>query len=234
MTKDEMKRLTEKEELLLSRHYDGECGFISRFQVQRLLTRNYQAKLFFNGLSTIGAECRAISSEAKGVDLWSRIDSRITAEESAAFYLGERRSAPTNEQATAFKSIRFNQTLFGGLSGMAVAATVLIIFAQPAAKDGKDAATLATLPQPFRQAALGALDSQPIRFNRRDNSTLEVDWMRANGPLKLLQNPSEKSAVIWVRRNKAPTATLRAVDITSAIKVPSRLGLAVIPQELLR
>lgn len=234
MTKDEIKMLTEKEELLLSRHFDGECGFISRFQAQRLLIRNDQAKLFFNGLSAVGAECRAISSEAKGVDLWSRIDSRITAEESAAFYLGERRSAPTTELAPAFKRIRLNQALFGGLSGAAVAATLLIILAQPAAKDGKAAATLATLPQPFKQAALGALDSQPIRFNRRDDSTLEVDWMRANGPLKLLQNPSGKSAVIWVRRKNIPTATLRAVDIPPVIEATPHLGLGVIPLDQLR
>lgn len=57
MTKNEIKMLTEKEELLLSRHFDGECGFISRFQAQRLLIRNDQAKLFLMGslLSALNA-----------------------------------------------------------------------------------------------------------------------------------------------------------------------------------
>jgi hypothetical protein len=36
---------------------------------------------------------------------------------------------------------------------------------------------------------------------------MEVDWMRANGPLALIQNPQGKSAIIWVRRK--PSAAMR-------------------------
>ena len=29
---------------------------------------------------------------------------------------------------------------------------------------------------------------------------MEVDWMRGDGPLRVIQNPSEKSTIIWVKR----------------------------------
>jgi hypothetical protein len=57
---------------------------------------------------------------------------------------------------------------------------------------------------------------------------MEVDWMRGNGSLQLIQNPNGKSATIWVRKKAATTAATR-VAATPTIRVLEQEGIDVPP-----
>lgn len=187
--------LSESEEALLSQYFDGECSFITRRRAQRLINSNPLAQVFLEHLTSVGSQLKQESAlSGVSVDLWSKIEARIDSEERAALYLGERRREP--ERLSLLDQLRSKQALFGGLSGAAVAASVLLFVAAPA-----DKSSVGPAPQSFQQAAVGGLEAQPASFSPNAQPAMEVDWMRANGSLKLFQNPSGKSATIWVRRN---------------------------------
>jgi hypothetical protein len=77
----------------------------------------------------------------------------------------------------------------------------------------------------FHQASLGP---QQAQFGGR--STMEVDWMRANGPLKIIQSPSGKSGIIWVqRRTTMPSLRNQAINPTPTIRALREEGLDVKP-----
>ena len=232
MVNEDSRMLTEHEEILLSQYFDGESGFFTRRRAERLIASNPLAKAFLENLSGIATDVRA-ASEASVIkaDLWSRIENRIEAEERAAFYLGDRRESA--EASRFLPNIRSRQAFFGGLSGAAVAAAVLIVVSQPST--GKQPPSASPTPG-FRQNALGGLDARPASFTNGSQSTMEVDWMRSNnGSLKLIQNPSGKSATIWVRRRAAFKPAPRAIgaaQATPALIETPHLGIDGQPKEL--
>mgnify|MGYP006275208593 CR=1 FL=1 len=222
MTKQDWQEgLTEREELLLSQYFDGECGFMARRSAEKLISSNPLARDFLASLESAGSTCRAAAQEsAVSADLWSRIDARIESEERAAFYLGERRRDA--EPQSFLSRLRSRQALWGGLSGALAAAVVLVFFVAPVGKSSSGA----LLPgQPFHQAAVGGLAAEPASLTSNPRSAMEVDWMRANGSLKLFQDPSGKSATIWVRRRPAAARAVKAAQATPGISATPHLYL---------
>ena len=245
-----MAQLSEREEQLLSKYFDGECGWLGRFRAKQLLGRNSAARSFFEALSLIGTETQQLSGQK--VDLWQAINRRIDQEERAALYLGERRAS------TETKRIVWNPGFTWGASGaMVTAGLAVIVFATsstssnttqqaraaagvlPQVQGVERSATLeqASMPQSsiqqnsfipqemIPQAALvsegGASPrSLPNSASFRDplSEMVEVDWMRSNGSLRLLQDPGERSAIIWVKRKRQPLPVFEGPN-RSGIKI---------------
>ncbi len=212
------RTLTERQELLLCRYFDGECGVLGRYTAKRLLESNQAARGFFDQLSTIRTECQESRSQIHDADsdLWQRISSRIESEERAAFYLGSRREELSTPRARVIDKLHTPQAIMGGLSGAAVAALALVFITRsttPAAifTEAGGGVSSSRPPSDVTQVSLG--NPSPRRLTgpsaraRTLASSMEVDWMRANGPLALIQNPQGKSAIIWVRRK--PSAGMR-------------------------
>jgi hypothetical protein len=227
MRDDESTTLTEKEMLLLSAYADEQCSFLSRILAERLIKKKPDAQLFISNLQQTSSLFQEHSpSREIAVDLWSKIDQRITAEERAALYLGKRENSPQKEVTSLFQRIASSQALFGGLSGAAVAALVLVFISRPA-KPGEilpvytGGPVAAVNSSAFHQTGLAA-SSAP-------QSTMEVDWMRGNGSLQLIQNPESKSAIIWVRRRNQTNSTPARAIATPTIRVLEREGIDVTP-----
>jgi hypothetical protein len=218
MSRLNTKTLTERQELLLCRYFDGECGICGRYAAKSLLAKNSDAREFFEQLSTIKTECLEISSRSDDTcgDLWGRISARIESEERAAFYLGSRREERSRSGTSLAQKLYNPQVVMGGLSGAVVAALALVIITRTSSPTeilsvARDGMVSSSAPSDVTQVALGGANPQrPINSSRRTRSlasSMEVDWMRANGPLALIQNPQGKSAIIWVRRK--PSAAMR-------------------------
>jgi hypothetical protein len=225
------KELSEKQQLLLSSYIDNECSFISRFLAERLVKTNSEARFFVQNLKNTAQTYRSVATPGDtSVDLWDRISNRIQNEERAALYLGQRKPAVEFGEASLLGRLLSRQVVFGGLSGAAIAATVLVTIARPT-KPGEilpvytGGPGVAINSSAFHQASLGA---QQAEFGAR--STMEVDWMRANGPLKIIQNPSGKSGIIWVqKRSMMPSLKTQAINPTPTIRALREEGLDVKP-----
>jgi hypothetical protein len=231
MRESAIKELSEQQEMLLSSYVDNECSFLSRVRAERLIKRSEAAKLFVKNLKNTSQTYRSLFSETtSSPDLWDKISQRITAEERAALYLGERR--PTTERAESPSRGGFlsRHAVIGGLSGAAVAACVLMLVTRPT-KPGEilpvytGGPVAATNRSAFHQASLG---SSPQ--GTAPSSAMEVDWMRSTGSLKIIQSPSDNSAIFWVRRRS--TGEIRraqAIKATPTIRVLREEGLDVTP-----
>lgn len=216
MSRLNKKTLTERQELLLCRYFDGECGLCGRYVAKSLLAKNPDAREFFEQLSAIKTECQEACSQNDEIcgDLWGRISARIESEERAAFYLGSRRQEPIRSGTSLGQKLYKPQVIMGGLSGAAVAGLALIFITRTSSPTeiltvARGGTSGSSAPSDVTQVALGGANQRrPSKSGARTLSpSMEVDWMRANGPLALIQNPQGKSAIIWVRRK--PTAAMR-------------------------
>ncbi len=223
--------LSEQQQLLLSSYVDNECSFISRVRAERLIKRNNIAKAFVQDLKNTSQTLRSfLSSTPTSPDLWDRISQRIDAEERAALYLGQRKPETQEMERSFLASFFSKQSVIGGLSGAAVAACVLMLISRPT-KPGEIIPVYTGGPvaahnrSAFHQASLGTAPQ-----GAGSGSSMEVDWMRSNGSLKIIQNPNDKSAIFWVRK-RPNGASLRSLGInpTPTIRSLREEGLDVTP-----
>lgn len=231
MRENRSKDLSEKQQLLLSSYVDNECSYIPRLLAERLLKTNAEARLFVQSLKNASLAYRShMDTNGASVDLWNRISTRIEGEERAALYLGQREPVREGSTSSLIERILSRQAVLGGLSGAAVAATVLVFVSRPA-KPGEilpvytGGPVAAHNPAAFHQASLG---TETQGYNPQ--SAMEVDWMRGKGSFKIIQNPNDKSAIIWVRKKPFASALPnQAVKATPTIRVLNEQGLDVLP-----
>lgn len=106
--------LSNKQEILLQRYYDKECGFYGRFLAKRLLGKNSEATQYINSLKSCS---EALQTEIHNIEneftsnMWNRILARIEQESEVL------NRAKYSEKV---KRLRFNN-LWWGVSGAGVA-----------------------------------------------------------------------------------------------------------------
>ena len=232
MRQSRSKELSEKQQILLSTYIDNECSFVSRILAERLIKTNSEARLFVHNLKNTSQTYRSlIPTHDTSIDLWDRISTRIDSEERAAIYLGQRKPELEAPGPSFFEKLLSQQALLGGLSGAAVAAAVLVFVARPS-KPGEILPVYTGGPvaahnsSAFHQASLG---NGTLPAGSR--SAMEVDWVRGNGSFKIIQNPNDKSAIIWVRKRPfaAPLGN-QTIKPTPTIRVLDEQGLDVTPK----
>ncbi|MEY4668353.1 MAG: hypothetical protein RL518_1052 [Pseudomonadota bacterium] len=225
------KGLSEQQQLLLSLYVDNECSFISRMRAEWLIKRNSFAQVFVQNLRNTSQTYRSLFSDtASSPELWDRISQRIDVEERSALYLGERKPATEQREQPALIAWFSKQSVIGGLSGAAVAACVLMLVSPPTRPAEilpvyTGGPVAAHNPSAFHQASLGA-SAQGISAG----PSMEVDWMRSNGSLKIIQHPNDKSAIFWVRkRPNAANLRAQAVKATPTVRAFHEQGIDVTP-----
>ena len=225
------KDLSEQQQLLLSSYVDNECSFISRIRAERLLKRSETAKLFVRNIKHSSQTYRSLFSDTQhSSDLWDKISRRIDAEERSALYLGERKPAVAEGERQAVASFFSKQAILGGLSGAAVAACVLLLISRPTKPSEiipvyTGGPVAAHNSSAFHQASLGSSPKSSA-----NGSSMEVDWMRSNGSLKIIQNPNDNSAIFWVRKRQSGThLRTQGAKATPTIRALQQEGLDVTP-----
>jgi len=214
----------ERQEMLLCSFYDGQSGFFGTLKAKRLLARSSEARNYFEQLGKISAASQSwfnldenSRDSAEEISLWKQVSQRIDQEERAAFYLGSRRLSLVGADKAGRTALI--PTLSAGFAGtMAVAAMAMFIFL-PASDVGilnnstSSEFTAGVGPQEiatrgFRDQSDEGVNfvsherAEPLRITEsRLNRAMEVDWMRSQGRVRLIQSPSERSAIIWVKRD---------------------------------
>jgi hypothetical protein len=220
--------LSIQQQLLLSSYVDNECSFISRIRAERLIKRNSAAKVFIQDLKNTSQTLRSLLSDTPASpDLWDRISQRIDAEERAALYLGQRKPETEEMDRSFLASFFSKQSVIGGLSGAAVAACVLMLISRPT-KPGEIIPVYTGGPvAAHNRGALHQASLSSTLQGAGSSSSMEVDWMRSNGSLKIIQNPNDKSAIFWVR--KRSTRTSLGIKPTPTIRSLREEGVDVMP-----
>ena len=220
--------LSFREEKLLQAYFDSECGAIGRWWARRLLARRRSAGAFFESLrvgarEVLGSFDGGADAQQGGekVDLWNRISARIDQEERSLMFLGKR---DFRERAQGVWRLSWTRPVGWGLSGAVVTAGVaMLIFGQfsPQAQSAFSAAGSPSLGgdaqanpsyQPvamdmgesdFRAEAGTAEQemSSAHALNRKVPRALEVDWMRSHGRVRMIQDSSDRAAILWVNRD---------------------------------
>lgn len=232
--------LSEKEEILLLKYHDGECGYLDNLRVKRLL-RRAEARCFLESMRnamkmTVGrmqqeiSQAAAAPTTASASKVWNSVSARIEVEEKTAVLLGERRLAPEQQSLFEFAHI-FSIPKFGLSMAGALALALLAVVIVPWGKDARDGVEVASLgvspdapsnavisrekdlqvrPRVKRDPVVSLVSSNVStkrprvvfrRYYGRDRNTVEVDWMKSDGRVRVIQSPSDRAGIIWVNRN---------------------------------
>lgn len=210
--------LSEKEELLLMRFHDGDCGWFERWRAQRLVDRKSSAAEFIASLSSC-QRIFAADKSGQSVDLWDGIQRRILAEERAALYTRERapvvgdtaRSVGFPISAADIRSRLAWRFTWAG-SGAAVAALALMLLF--GGSSGEPTYITPGLIASSRSGQAENIPSgSPQVLRESIPTTFQVDWMRGNGRVKLYEEASRNAPVIWVRRKDPTTGKMVATAV---------------------
>lgn len=222
---DTTQPLTEKQEVLIEKYVDGECGILSKFKARRLLANNRSARQFLDSLLSLAEELRDFELKQNNpkVDMWDQVSMRIEQEERAERFLGKRNESEKVSAKVSWTSLGW------GFSGSLVTAGivgVVIAFSgrsNPSSKGDDFTKRL--------ERSLEVLDAQgdsrpsAQNVNLPVSSTLrrpvEVDWMRSDGRVHMIQDPQERSAIIWVKRQHPGLAAIDDGSDAQSLARPS-------------
>ena len=225
--------LSEREEELLARFFDNEASFFERFRVKSLRRMKPAATDdFLQSLAVIreisrGELAGVLKDNPVQVDLWQGINQRLDEEERLAIYYHSDRAVsvdatPEQESFVSRLMDRFAWSVSGGV--VAACATFLLIQPSPQPFD------LSRLKSSsFLQSVSGhggevsPVVSRSQIYRRSAPHVVEVDWMRSDGRVQMLHEPTDHSAMIWVRKRQPIGSMLsrggRGIVSESAIPV---------------
>ena len=200
--------LTEHEEKLILRYLDRQANLIDKFKIKRLLSKNAAAGEYLGTMKNLGEKLRAdahsLSFQSTRVDLWNRISNRIDQEQRAELFLGRRQA--TSVRPNAFHNL-FSRPLYVGAGAFATAAVMLLIV--PMLRTTGGGTTLGVNPEQMAsriQLSTPAVNlvstgrERPRIIEEGVPTSMEVDWMRSNGRVRVIQDPTDSSAIIWVKK----------------------------------
>ncbi len=213
-----LPELSEAEEQLLTRYFDSETSLLDGLLVRSLKWRKSESVEQFLGLLGVireisrGEQAGILKTNPKPVDLWSKIDQRISEEERIAVFYGRERfsshnraALPAREEPSKVAEMlgRFVWSLGGGLVA-ACATFVMLRGPAPVTQmvglsHGSQEGNLAPVAvvRPVSDTA-----SSDLAYDDEGPHVVEVDWMRSDGRVRLLHQPQDRSALIWVKKRQ--------------------------------
>ncbi|MFM1848855.1 MAG: hypothetical protein RL417_2329 [Pseudomonadota bacterium] len=188
--------LTGREERLLSKLHDGECGFVERFRAERIRDRSAPAREFLALLNNTKKLAEERASRIEKGDLWSGIMTRIAQEERAEIFLGRRRTTAVER---FFGFLREHRHVAWGIPSGAALAGLIVLFVAPTPGSQNETPFGVANGSGVRAPVVNLASSSGARVRQ----PVEVDWVRGNGRVRVMQDPHRNSAIIWVRRPQA-------------------------------
>lgn len=199
-------RLSSRQERLLGRFFDGECRFWEKLAAGRLVRTSPAARAYLDSLKGLREACAP--RRAADVDLWSRISARIEQEQRSAILLGKRElNASWHERISGFRE-RFGSRMAWGVSGAFAAACAGFLALSIDAPGKKGTPELVADAKPAASSNLQLVSEHsgkagtPKIIDPSYPVALEVDWMRSDGRVSLMQDPARRSAIIWVKKRR--------------------------------
>lgn len=190
--------MKDKDELLLNKYVDNECGFFARRKAEKLIETSVEAKTYVASIGRLSENMQSVlAPERPHSDLWPRVSMRISQEENAAVFLGERKF---DEKRSIFSLPSLGFAMGSLVTALFLFSVWIPTSQQPGSlvpnASNQGALTLASAGSPVQPnpGRPQILNNEPFQ------SGIDVDWMRSTGRVRILQNPDERSAIIWIRK----------------------------------
>ncbi|NMC62804.1 MAG: hypothetical protein GYA55_06505 [SAR324 cluster bacterium] len=204
-----IEHLTPKQEALLERYFDNECGLLGRIRAASLLRNSESAKSFYTDLKSLN---EGITSYGKRLpelseDLWSKIEKGIDLGERLQFIEAEEKEWLGDFRRSVWEA--WARMSWGAAGGVAVAVLLLVLIKSPdlnntvnmapvAVKSEARAVQLASdAPRNLNSGALllGAAGLSPSFYR-----------LRSGGRVKVTRKPTEHSTILWISKKPVETA----------------------------
>ena len=215
--------LTESQEALLVRYYDGECGFFGHLQAQQLIKKSCAAREYLDDLVSVNRGLRFYSENLPrpSADLWKRIERRIVQEE---------RLQAVNVEGPGFIGMLLEdiRRLGWGMAGGLVAAGLAVVVANsssvvPASGHGSVATNNHVQAV---QLASGHSGSSSLRqssdgfLSAPKGAIMAIDWVRSAGKVNVIRHPSQSSTVFWIQQKEAALEKNAAAQRDASLPEP--------------
>lgn len=200
--KSNLTALTENQQKLLMRLADGECDAAEKVQAEALASAGGEAARFLEDLRAAGLQSRgALQPPQLSPQLWKRVFNRIDQEERLEAFLGERRSPRLRERFVEplLERLReFGWRMYGPAAAFAAICAVLIVRVSGSPLIGPAGQTLARgaegmVTEVSAAGMMGSVQdgkySPPVLLEDQAPVSIEVDWMKGRGAVKLIQGP---------------------------------------------
>lgn len=218
--------LLENEQKLLMRLVDGECGQAESLKAQDLISGNPEAALFVEELRSMSAQSRAaLHAPGLSPELWKRVLNRIEQEERAAVFLGERKVRGLRGRLVepVLDSLRnLGWRMYGPTAAFATICALFVIALSSnsaVSVGGQKFAGKASgeVVQASAAAEAGVVQdgsySPPVLLEERVPVSLDVDWMKSRGPIRLFQDPGARSTFLIIDKKRRGASRLNAKPV---------------------
>jgi len=205
----DFEHLTLKQEELLERYFDNECGLFGRIRASSLLRNSEAAKSFYTYLKSLSEGITLYEKRLPELseDIWSKIERGIDLGERLQMIEAEEKGGLGDFGKSLWET--WAKMSWGAAGGVAVAALLLVFIKSPdlsktvnmapvAIKSEARAVQLASdATQNLNSGALllGAAGISPS-FHR----------LRSGGRVKVTRKPTEHSTILWISRKPVETA----------------------------
>lgn len=238
-----MNELSNKQQMLLSRYLDNECGWFDQRLAEMLLARSAEARRWLHTLQCNSEATKTwLENRSEQVgDLWLEVADRLVQEERSEVFLGRRQEQGDGNWFDV-------RNLYWGAAGATFAAMLAVIVTNGVAPQREERAGLieeydhnspvlteasdargtlsveSKVREPQSNLTGGAValvggesalidertgayrpgdskrEPDDIALPNYHSNVVEVDWLRSDGRVRMLQGAKERVPIIWVRR----------------------------------
>jgi hypothetical protein len=193
------KNLTESEEILLGKFFDGEATLLERIRVKWLVDKNSNAARYLEQLESTNLLLKKIMIVPK-VSLWSRVSANI--------HKAQRENQLESAQYHGFSKLKALAAIFlptpvrYTVAGALAASTVFLMM--PVTKNTSG------IEIDYRSAR----NSRPISIQSVSGNSVysqdarNVEWIRSSGTARRINSQSGRSPIVFIRPKTYSTESL--------------------------
>lgn len=228
------EQLAEWQQRLLMKYADDECRWWEK-PVAIILLKGDGAQRYLGDLQRVRRGSSGLWSDDSELSesLWARVSARIDQEEQAALFLGERKlDVPATRRDGFFTGLTWGVSGAIATASIAFAAfglftsttsdleTTRVASSSPILDANSEAAPqeieFVDFERPSEPRMIGprlaragsvgdGVQARNAVFGGR--SPFEVEWMRSQGRVSLIQAPESRTAILWVKRSPSTRRT---------------------------
>ncbi len=200
-----MKKLSEKQQNILSAYYDRELGFLTNLYVEQVLLKSLVAKEFLAELSSLSAQISKDFQPLITDNKWNVLNSRLLqVEKNSIFHDADLPKVSFLE--SFWKRHPISATFATASTAFCLGLVFKLGFVSlfevsPLNTAPQNIASIATAPATPTNVAPVVSTNLPVTLasNNSARSAVELDWVKSDGRIRMIPARNGSSNIIWVK-----------------------------------